>query len=72
MFAQLFNLKTGQVLVEKNYDDEYQMIVSTETNGIKSRVKLSYESEEMRDAAFSAYSFDLAREFYTNMKNKTR
>ena len=72
MFAQLFNLKTGQVLVEKNYDNEYQLLISTETNGIKSKVKLSYDNEQTRDAAFKAYSFELANEFYRGMKHKTK
>jgi hypothetical protein len=72
MFAKLFNLKTAQVLVEKDYTGEYILRLTTETNGQKARATLTYHSEEERDSAFAHYNNSLAFEFYKGINKKTK
>lgn len=71
-FAKLFDLKKGQVLVTRNYDDDdsdspYKVQQVTEINGIRATIGFCFKGKKIADKCFNDYSEKTAQDFYNNM-----
>ena len=72
IFAKIFEVKKGQVLVTKSFDDSedspYILKISTElSNGANMTASAGYDSEYERDAQFVDYSQKQADAFAASM-----
>lgn len=70
-FAKLFDLENDeQVLLTSNYnehDDEYEIEVRTDFEGVSAEVKMSFKSEERAQKAMDTYKQENAIAFRSQM-----
>lgn len=71
-FAKLFEFDNHQVLAFITYisdDDEYQLVLRTDLDGIEGQIKMSFKSEGNCEDAFNKFNKDNAIEFRNNIVN---
>lgn len=72
-FCKLFDLKEAQVLVVKEMnqnEEEFEISLTTEVEGVRIKQIATYESENKRDAVFEQYEENQANSFFLYMKNQ--
>lgn len=70
MFAKLFQLEDGQVLVTKEYneeEDKHELNFRTDVDGMTIKVTAKYRTEESAQNELSAYSEQSALNFRKNI-----
>jgi len=69
IFAKIFSVSGGQVLVTKDTDDEgmYLLKMTTQLDGVTPTMSAGYDDETDRDNQFDAYNQESAEQFYTNI-----
>lgn len=74
-FAKLFEFDNHQVLAFITYisdDDEYQLVLRTDLDGIEGQIKMSFKSEDNCEDAFNNLNESTATEFRNNIVNTLR
>lgn len=69
-FAKLIEVEDYQVLAYTTYDsddDEYQLVLRTDLEGIEGTIKMSFKSEDNCEEAFNNFDEQRAVEFRNNI-----